>query len=498
MGKKESMNSVQTEELGVNSLVRPAGIFSLLGLAISAVIVGEFAGWNQGLIEGGFGGMLIATLLIILMYGCLCISMAELSALMPFTGGVYGFARAALGPWAGLMAGISQIIEYQLALSTIVVAIGMGLNSVIKAMAGITILNPILWSVVIAVFLGLNSWDTKLFFRSAIILSIAPLMVLVAFWFLAIPHFDISYLLLNVSHADANRLLPNGLVGIAWALPFAVWFFLSIEVVTLAGEEAQNPKKNIPKAFFWSFLILTIAALATLFLNAGIPLGIETVGKSDAPLLIGFQALVGNQFAPVFLTLLILIGSIASFHSTIYAAGRGIFSLARGGYFPTALAKTSEHRNTPYIALIVVAVLTFILAAGTLFLSNEGLAIGILLNMSVLGAIISYSLTLVSFVVIRYRYPKLARPYVSPLGVTGAITGLLIAAFTLILMFTNADYRLGLMGCMLIYALGALMYVYGKKSQNGNAPEEAFARTLEEKHPSHQRESNLLNGGHHE
>ncbi len=74
------LHSNSTSDGGVASpgLAKYAGLFSLVGLAVSAAVVGEFSGWNHGLIDGGFGGMLIATLLVILMYACLCISMAEL------------------------------------------------------------------------------------------------------------------------------------------------------------------------------------------------------------------------------------------------------------------------------------------------------------------------------------------------------------------------------------------------------------------------------------
>ena len=49
----------------------------LWGLGVSAVIVGEFAGWNEGLNQGGFGGMLAATLIISLMFGCLSATYSE-------------------------------------------------------------------------------------------------------------------------------------------------------------------------------------------------------------------------------------------------------------------------------------------------------------------------------------------------------------------------------------------------------------------------------------
>lgn len=41
-------------------LRRAAGVFGLWGLAVAAVISGDFSGWNFGLDVGGFGGLLIA------------------------------------------------------------------------------------------------------------------------------------------------------------------------------------------------------------------------------------------------------------------------------------------------------------------------------------------------------------------------------------------------------------------------------------------------------
>jgi len=34
------------------------------------------------------------------LYLCLCVSIAEMAALLPHAGGAYSFARSALGPWA--------------------------------------------------------------------------------------------------------------------------------------------------------------------------------------------------------------------------------------------------------------------------------------------------------------------------------------------------------------------------------------------------------------
>ncbi len=50
------------------TLKRSAGVWGLWGLAVAAVISGDFSGWNFGIDFAGFGGMLIAFAILVLMY----------------------------------------------------------------------------------------------------------------------------------------------------------------------------------------------------------------------------------------------------------------------------------------------------------------------------------------------------------------------------------------------------------------------------------------------
>ena len=92
-----------------------AGWVLLVGLGVAYVISGDYAGWNFGLAQGGWGGMFLATLLMATMYLCMCFSLAELSSMIPTAGGGYGFARSAFGPWGGFLTGTAILIEYAIA-----------------------------------------------------------------------------------------------------------------------------------------------------------------------------------------------------------------------------------------------------------------------------------------------------------------------------------------------------------------------------------------------
>ncbi len=93
-------------------LRRHAAFWSLWALGVGAVISGDFYGWNLGLDAGGFGGLLIAGIVITVMYYGLCYSIAEMSPALPHTGGAYSFSRSAMGPWGGFITGLAENMEY--------------------------------------------------------------------------------------------------------------------------------------------------------------------------------------------------------------------------------------------------------------------------------------------------------------------------------------------------------------------------------------------------
>ena len=102
MTKKKTFGQVDYEDVGdayfeKRGLRRYARVWSLWALGVGAVISGDFFGWNFGLAAGGFGGLLIATVVITVMYIGLCFSISEMSPALPHTGGAYSFGRSAMG-----------------------------------------------------------------------------------------------------------------------------------------------------------------------------------------------------------------------------------------------------------------------------------------------------------------------------------------------------------------------------------------------------------------
>ncbi|MDQ3505340.1 MAG: ethanolamine permease, partial [Actinomycetota bacterium] len=118
--EKVSQDYLQKRELKQGA----AGWLLLAGLGVAYVISGDFAGWNFGLEQGGWGGLLIATVLMAIMYTCMVFGLAELASALPVAGAGYAFARRALGPLGGFATGTAILIEYAIAPGAIAVFIG--------------------------------------------------------------------------------------------------------------------------------------------------------------------------------------------------------------------------------------------------------------------------------------------------------------------------------------------------------------------------------------
>ena len=67
--------------------------------------------------------------------------------------------------------------------------------------------------------------------------------------------------------AGASSFLPFGYVGVWAAIPYAIWFFLAVEGVPLAAEEAKNPKRDLPRGLIGAMLVLATFALLILFIG---------------------------------------------------------------------------------------------------------------------------------------------------------------------------------------------------------------------------------------
>ncbi|MEV0977336.1 ethanolamine permease [Streptomyces sp. NPDC049915] len=442
-----------------------AGWLLLTGLGVAYVVSGDYAGWNFGLAEAGFGGLAAAALLMGVMYTCLVFSQAEMAAVLPTAGGGYGFARRALGPWGGFLTGTAILIEYVLAPAAIAIFIGDYVESL--HLFGLTSDWPV-YLACFALFIGIHLWGVGEALRFSFVVTGIAVAALIVFAVGALTHFDAGRLDdIPVDHTAfaANSWLPYGLLGIWAAFPFGMWFFLGVEGVPLAAEETKDPARSLPRAMALSIGILLVLALVT-FLTATGAHGSAAIKDAGNPLVAALEGDGGPTALSRFVNYAGLAGLVASFFSLIYAGSRQLFALSRAGYLPRFLSLTSR-RKAPYLGLLVPGALGFALAAAT----RDGAR---MLNVAVFGATISYALMALSHIVLRRREPRLPRPYRTPGGVVTSSVALVLACAALAATFL-VDKTAALIA-LAVYAV-ALAYfaLYSRHRLVASAPEEEFA-----------------------
>ena len=466
------------------SLKRTAGFWGLWGIGIAAVISGDFSGWNVGLATTGWGGLLIATLAITIMFFAMIFSIGEMSAAMPHTGGAYSFSRAAMGPWGGFVTGLAETIEYVVTTAVIVWFSAYYADSALSTLTGIVLPAPVWWAILYVVFIGLNSLGASIGFRFALVVAFISIGVILLFAILAFANNAVDFgKLLDIAPAEGqSAFLPFGAAGILFALPFAIWFFLGIEELPLAAEEATHPARDIPKAGVWGVITLAFFGLLVLFLNPAVTgtSAISVGGDSTEPLLAGFRAFLPDNVAAV-LAIAALIGLLASLQGIMFAYGRNMYSLSRAGYYPKFLSLTSRKYQTPWVALLVGGVAGYLILLVVLVvlpLVSEAAgssASGVILFIAVFGAVISYMMQMISFVILRKKFPNAKRPYKSPTGIPGAVVAGVIAFGAFLGILTNSVFAAAVVTFLVIFVVGIALFALIGRHGLVLSPEEEYA-----------------------
>lgn len=382
------------------------GSWQLWGLAVGLVISGEYFGWSYGWAQAGTLGFLVTTLVVAVMYTSFIFSFTELTTAIPEAGGPFAYARRAFGPLGGVVAGWATLVEFVFAPPAIALAIGAYVAVQFPAV------DPT-WTAVAAygVFMTLNIVGVTIAANVELFVTLLAVGELLIFMGVVAPSFSWANFTAG-GWAGSDTLSAASLGGMLAATPFAVWFFLGIEGVAMAAEEARDPHRTIPRAYIGGVLTLVALALGVMFFAGGVGDWRDLANIND-PLPQAMKAAVGS--ASGWLHMLVwlgLFGLVASFHGIIMGYSRQIFAMARAGYLPRLLATLHPTRGTPWVAILaggLVGILaifsdSFIVFGGQPLTAN-------IVTMAVLGAMVMDISAMASLFVLRVREPELPRSF---------------------------------------------------------------------------------------
>lgn len=211
---------------------------------------------------------------------------------------------------------------------------------------------------------------------------------------------------------DWSQLTLQGATpgGITMGIVLAVFGFSGFESATTLGDEAQQPLKTIPKAVKQSTLWAGLFFMVMTYIEVlGFNGASADLAHTEAPL-----DFLAHQAGVDFLGFLISLGALASFFvctlGCINPAARVLFLLARHGLFHRSLGNTHAATLTPYTAIGVVALITFLVpAAVQLFGVSTFASQGYFGTICTLGFLLVYVLVSIAAPIYLYRL-KALRP----------------------------------------------------------------------------------------
>jgi len=364
------MKDKNTNSNNNNELSRELGLFQLTMMGAGMMIgAGVFVATGIAIGNAGTGGILLAFSLNGLIAIFTAMSFAELCSAIPAAGGAYSYVKKAFGGMIGFVSGWMNWFALAVAGSLYAITFSeytLHLLSTFKFFQALNLnmhLTAKLLAVAIAlVFIAINYRGVKDTGKSSTIIALGQTVTLLIIGILGVA--------VAIKKPDQllnfQPFLRNGRAGVLIAMGFTYVGFEGFEVIGHAGEEAIDPKKNIPKAILYAVIVVVSTYLIVGFAAV---IGIKNQGMDIAEWFAmhgttGFADSIQMLFpvgGMLLVTLAAIFSSTSALNATLFSSARVSFAISRDGFLPPSLSKISK-RKVPSVALFFSSIILLVVA----------------------------------------------------------------------------------------------------------------------------------------
>lgn len=397
---------------------------------------------------------------LITIFGAFCY--AELTAMMPRSGGPYIYLKEAYGPLVAFLRGWAMFFVSETAsIVSVALVFSESFNEIWKTQTGANLEMVVIVCIAFVIIWLLTLVNLFGVYLSGQVQNVFSAAKIIAIGFIIGIAFTHKGSFAHVSpHFWPASWDWNMLDGIGEALALAFFAFSGWEGATYIAEEVKQPRKNLPLSLFFGIGGVTLLYIST---NAAYlyQVPFDTFIKSKIVSVDAMQAAIGG-FGGVFISIAIMISTFGNVGTQILCKARTWHAMARDGLFFKKLAYIHPKYKTPNNALLLQAVWATVLLicaalAKTYSSGNKSMYVIIIKFFSATGAVFTI-LTFLSVFVLRKKYPHADRPYKVWLYPVSLIIVVFFYVFYLLLLLKS-----GLISSLLGFLLtltGLVFYYY--------------------------------------
>ena len=389
------------------TLCRTLRSTDLIAIGIGAIIgAGIFVVLGVGSHQAGPAitvSMLIAG--ITATFAALCYS--ELSAMIPVAGSTYTYAYATLGEVVAWIMGWDLMLAYTLGASTVAKGFTGYLLSIFEAFGihlprwlthdplsktgGLIDVPAALLLVFLTCIVLLGIQESARITKALVAIKLTVILMVIG----------LGIFCINTSNWHPYFIQgPAGILNAAGIMFFA---FTGFEFVASTAEEAINPQKDLPIGILGSLGVCAILYVAMGAVLTGMVyfINIDLI----SPISSAFQN-VNMDFVSVIISLGALTGFISVSMSFLITLPRLLMAMARDGLLPQWISEIHPQFKTP-LKTTTIAGFTMISLAAFLPIEN-------LIDLTVLGELLAFTLVCGGVLILRWKQPLLVRPFRCP------------------------------------------------------------------------------------
>ncbi len=431
-------------------LVRGISRWDLTAIAVNTIIGAGIFGLPSKVTALIGGYSLVAFVVCAVIIGLIVLCFAEVASRFSETGGMYLYAREAFGAVVGFEVGwlywIVRITTFAANCNLLLAYLGFFVPGANEGILRIALISLVVIVITTVNFLGVK--ESVILTNIFTVGKIVPLLIFcaVGLFFIQPANFTFNITPDYTSFSSAVLLL--------------IYAYVGFEAAVIPAGEIKDPQKNVPFALLTAlgfcavlFIIIQIVAIGTL----------PELAKSERPIADAAGQFMGS-FGASFIAVGALVSILGNLNGGFLAASRIPFAMAEQREVPQIISAIHSRFKTPYVSLLITAILMFILTIQSSFVSA--------LTIATITRLIVYATTCASLPVFRRKENADEAKFIAPFGIVAAVLSLILIVWLL----TNVDYKKEGLAILIAVIVGLVLH-FAYKFFGRNTDKQPFSKS---------------------